>query len=85
MTNHIFIYFDVHVTFYRFKEWFSDVLVPKIMPGSLIVMDNASYHSRRVEALPVQSWSKAKLMEWLDEKGQYNFTLIAMGITSYQV
>ena len=32
-------------------------------------MVNASYNSRRVEALPVQSWSKAKLMEWLDEKG----------------
>ena len=31
-------------------------------------MDNAPYHSRRKEEYPVQSWSKKKMMEWLDAK-----------------
>ena len=33
----------------RFEEWFKDALLPNIDPNSLIVIDNASYHSRREE------------------------------------
>ena len=35
----------------------------------LIVMDNTSYHSRRYEEVPVKSWTKKRLIEWLDRKG----------------
>ena len=48
---------------------FCEALLPNISPGTLIVMDNASYYSHRVEVLPIESWTKMKLMEWLDEKG----------------
>ena len=53
----------------HFEEWFRDKLLPNIPPDSLIVMDNASYHSRRCEEIPVKSWTKKKLIEWLDGKG----------------
>ena len=53
----------------HFEEWFRDKLLPNIPPNSLIVMDNASYHSRRCEELPVKNWTKKRMIEWLDEKG----------------
>ena len=43
-------------------------LLPNIPSNSLIVMDNAPYHSRRKEEYPVQSWTKKKMVEWLDTK-----------------
>ena len=52
-----------------FEEWFAVALLPNIPPNSLIVMDNASYHSRRKEPLPTKSWTKTKMMEWLSSKG----------------
>ena len=42
----------------HFEEWFRDKLLPNVPPNSLIVMDNASYHSRRCEEFPVKSWTK---------------------------
>ena len=52
-----------------FEEWFTHTLLPNFAPNSLIVMDNASYHSRRKEPTPTKTWTKAKLMEWLSSKG----------------
>ena len=52
-----------------FEEWFGDSLLPNIQNNSIIVMDNASYHSRRKEPLPVKSWTKGKLIEWLANRG----------------
>ena len=53
----------------HFEEWFRDKLLPNVPPNSLIVMDNASYHSRRCEELSVKNWTKKRMIEWLDEKG----------------
>ena len=52
-----------------FEEWFKDRLLPNVPPNSLIVMDNASYHSRRLEEIPVESWTEGRMIEWLDRKG----------------
>ena len=52
----------------HFEEWWVEKLLPNIPPSSLIVMDNASYHSRRKEEYPVKSWRKKKLAEWLEQK-----------------
>ncbi|CAH4003106.1 unnamed protein product [Pieris brassicae] len=38
-----------------FEKWFQESL-PKLEPNSIVVMDNASYHSRRQEKTPVTSW-----------------------------
>ena len=62
---------DYHdeMTAEHFEEWFASTLLPNIQPNSLIVMDNASYHSRRSEPLPVKSWTKKRMIEWLQAKG----------------
>ncbi|XP_050508123.1 uncharacterized protein LOC126885573 [Diabrotica virgifera virgifera] len=51
----------------HYEKWFSDILL-KIQPGSVIVMDNAPYHSRRVEQLPTTKWRKAEIADWLTKK-----------------
>ena len=43
----------------HFEEWFRDKPLPNIPPNTLIVMDNASYHSRLCKEVPVNSWCKA--------------------------
>lgn len=53
----------------RFEEWFKDTLLPNIDPNSLIVMDNASYHSQREEQMPIQNWNKSQLTDWLKNRG----------------
>ncbi|XP_040063080.1 uncharacterized protein LOC120837639 [Ixodes scapularis] len=52
----------------RFEKWFDDVL-QKLPTGSVIVMDNAPYHSRRLEAVPTTSSRKELIQGWLTSKG----------------
>ena len=52
----------------HFEEWFSKSLIPNVQTNSRIVMDNATYHSRRSEPLPVKSWTKKRMIEWLQVK-----------------
>ncbi|XP_037518299.1 uncharacterized protein LOC119395080 [Rhipicephalus sanguineus] len=59
----------------RFEGWFGDVL-QKLPAGSVIVLDNAPYHSRREEKLPTTSWKKENIQEWLNSKDiAYSATL----------
>ena len=37
------------------------------MPNSVIIIDNASYHSRNAEDFPVSKWRKAQFQSWLTE------------------
>ena len=53
----------------HFEEWFHDNLLPKLPSNSLIVMDNASYHSRRIESVPTMSSRKAVMQDWLVAHG----------------
>lgn len=52
----------------RFIEWMHKIL-PSLDPGSIIVMDNAPYHSTKLEKSPTSSWRKDALVEWLTSKG----------------
>jgi hypothetical protein len=49
----------------RFEKWFQDQLLHNIRPGRVIIMDNATYHSRKSELLPTTSWRKEDIKEWL--------------------
>lgn len=51
----------------RFEEWFRGVL-PKLQHNSIVVIDNAPYHSRKVELTPTSAWRKAQIQEWLTAK-----------------
>lgn len=50
-----------------FEEWFRKVL-PMLPPNSVIVMDNASYHSRCVEKFPTMKWKKIDIQSYLTTK-----------------
>ena len=63
----------------HFEEWFRDKLIPNIQPNSLIVMDNASYHSRLDDPVPTKSWTKKKMIEWLV---QHNITFPTQALKS---
>ena len=52
-----------------FEKWFQAQLLPNIPPSSIIVMDNASYHSRKMHKPPTSSSNKATMCEWLEKKG----------------
>ena len=62
---------DYHdeMTSEHFEEWFHDSLMQNIPANSLIVMDNAPYHSRRLEPVPTMSSRKQIMQDWLTACG----------------
>jgi transposase len=51
-----------------YEHWFREQLLPNIPTNSVIVMDNASYHSSQIELLPRRGWKKADIQAWLTKK-----------------
>ena len=54
---------------FNFEKSFKEQLLPNLHEPTTIVMDNASYHSRKSYRLPLKSSTKVKIAEWLDEQG----------------
>lgn len=52
----------------RFERWFSSLLL-NVPEGTVIILDNAPYHSKRVEAIPTQASRKGEIRDWLSSKG----------------
>ena len=50
-----------------FKEWFIQLL-KNLEEPSVIVMDNAPYHSILRDKYPKSNWRKAEVQQWLNEK-----------------
>jgi len=60
-----------------FENWFEEKVLPNLPPRSIVVMDNASYHSRTVEKFPNMSWRKDDIQKYLTNKGvQWSITLV---------
>ncbi|KAG8239832.1 hypothetical protein J437_LFUL011458 [Ladona fulva] len=51
-----------------YESWFENCLLSNVPRGSVIVLDNASYHSRKLEYLPLTSWKKDRIKGWLTSK-----------------
>ena len=49
-----------------FEKWFEESLLPALDRPSLIVMDNASYHSRRLNKMPTSKDTKIVIINWLN-------------------
>jgi hypothetical protein len=49
----------------NFQKWFCEKLLENISVKSVIVMDNASYHSCKSEKCPNSSTRKADIHAWL--------------------
>lgn len=52
----------------RYEEYFTKQLLPNIPPNSVIVLDNASYHSVKIERVPTKCATKRVIQDWLTEK-----------------
>lgn len=52
----------------NFHEWFKSI-IPRLKRNSVIVMDNAPYHSVRSEKIPTNAWKKNDIVNWLVSKG----------------
>lgn len=48
-----------------FKYWFLNRFINLLEEGSIIVMDNASYHSKVINKLPCTNSRKQEIQEWL--------------------
>ncbi|KAF5286544.1 hypothetical protein FQR65_LT12548 [Abscondita terminalis] len=51
-----------------FENWLKQQLLPNLQEPSLIILDNASYHSRLIEKTPSSTWKKEELRNWLTTK-----------------
>ena len=57
---------------YRYEMWFAEQL-PKLPTGSVIMMDNASYHTvvlTEETRVPTTSWKKGQIQQWLINRGE---------------
>lgn len=55
-----------------FKKWFIEMLLPNIPKNSVIIMDNAPYHTILSEySPPTPQSSKKKIKEWLEQNKVY--------------
>lgn len=50
-----------------FEKWFKNIL-PQLEENCVIVLDNASYHSRKLEKIPTTVTRKHEIQEWLRSK-----------------
>ena len=51
-----------------YEQYFANSLCTNVRQGSLIVIDNAPYHSRNDETYPVSKWKKQQYIDWLKSK-----------------
>lgn len=51
----------------HFLNCFKNIL-PLLDYKCVIIMDNASYHSMKEDQIPVKSWRKADIINWLKQK-----------------
>ncbi|KAK3918054.1 Protein FAM243A, partial [Frankliniella fusca] len=50
----------------RFTKWFKDQLLPNIPPNSIIVLDNASYHSVLQDRAPTMNDKRTAMIAYMD-------------------
>lgn len=53
-----------------FEKWVREKLIPNLEEPSIIVLDNASYHSRTIYKQPTSSWKKDQIFQWLVQENQ---------------
>ena len=60
--------FDYHDTINveSYEKYFENIC-KLLKSNNVIIIDNASYHSRNAEDLPVSKWRKAQVQSWLTE------------------
>lgn len=57
-----------YLTTVPYERWLRTKLMPSLPPNSVVVIDNASYHNRQLDAAPTSSTKKADMQTWLRQK-----------------
>jgi len=57
---------------HNFELWFKNTLLPNLKPNSVIVMDNAPYHSRKLVTCPSRG-RRAEVLQLLQDNGFAQF------------
>lgn len=61
----------------NFLQWFENQLLKNLTKPSVIVIDNAPYHSMLLTKTPNTSWNKAAIQEWLTtNKIEFAYTML---------
>ncbi|KAB0802855.1 hypothetical protein PPYR_05041 [Photinus pyralis] len=68
-TNKSFDYHD-NMNAELFEKWFEESVLKKLAQPSIIVLDNASYHTRKSEKIPTASSTKEEISNWLKMKNR---------------
>ena len=60
--------FDYHdnINAESYEKYFENVC-KLLKPTSVIIIDNASYHSRNADDFPVSKWKKSQFQDWLKD------------------
>ncbi|KAJ8910153.1 hypothetical protein NQ315_007482 [Exocentrus adspersus] len=53
----------------NFQKWLTERLLPNIPPQSVIVLDNAPYHSECINKIPTKYSTKPEMLAWLTKMG----------------
>lgn len=53
----------------NFNKWLSEKLIPNLPPQSIVVMDNASYHTIQLNKAPTMSSRKVEMQNWITNNG----------------
>ena len=54
----------------HYEKWFEDKALPKLPDKSVVLIDNAKYHTRQTEEskTPTTNWRKKEIQKWLEER-----------------
>lgn len=53
----------------NFMQWLSEKLIPNLPLNSLVVKDNAHYHTVQVNKAPNMGSSKLQMQNWITDRG----------------
>jgi hypothetical protein len=53
----------------NFEKWLSEIVIPKLPPASVLVVDNAPYHRRQVDKPPSASALEKEMIDRLEKHG----------------
>lgn len=60
----------------KYEDWLKNI-IPKLKDNSVLVIDNAPYHTRKLELLPTSNWRKGQIQDWLKSKNiNYEETML---------
>ncbi|GBP23220.1 hypothetical protein EVAR_82385_1 [Eumeta japonica] len=52
----------------NYERWLRTKLIPNLPPNSVVIVDNASYHNKQLDAAPTSNTKKVDMQTWLRQK-----------------